>query len=124
MAIGISPAYMSLIELGKRPVPSNFLEQLTEILKLTDGEIISLGLAIAEGYALTSPFRDIDAARRRTLSLVNKFFVQIKSGVFARECIHEIVHLLEEANARGVKLQETLADDDAVEEDELLCMEQ
>ncbi|MEQ4693442.1 MULTISPECIES: helix-turn-helix domain-containing protein [Providencia] len=73
--LGVSPAYLSAIELGKRAIPDSFVDNLCDAFKLNSSERIdALHLADISQPSIKIDLTDAEDANRETmLAFARKF---------------------------------------------------
>ena len=98
-AMGMSPAYLTLIEKGERAVPVSFFPKLREFLGLTQEEQQDILQAINAHPLMTGDSLKKERVQeywKQTLKIVNEIFTKIISSEFIdSEKINKLVELLQ-----------------------------
>lgn len=77
--LGISAAYLTMIEKGERAIPLNFISRVNEICALDQREISQLINAIN-----SHPLSDKSTRQRARINAVMHEVLKIANGIFAR----------------------------------------
>ena len=78
-SLGISPAYLVLIEKGERAVPLDFFKKVNDLCALTHQELTELSEAIN-----IHPLNDKNTRQRARITAVMQEVLKIANGIFAR----------------------------------------
>ncbi|MFT4967863.1 MAG: transcriptional regulator with XRE-family HTH domain [Candidatus Deianiraeaceae bacterium] len=79
IGLGISPAYLVLIEKGERIVPLDFFNKVNVLCALTENELVKLSESV-----MSHPLNDKNARQRSRINAVLQTVLQIANGIFTR----------------------------------------